>query len=789
MRLSVRTKILAIAGVIVAFMAALGGLSVMNLGSVDKLGASMYADRAVPLRQLGTAATEMMNIRRAITSELAYMGDATKQAAAKADVAKSETIIKTNIDAYAATFLLDSEKVSLKAFQDNYKLYTDGYAAIDPVLTGTDRDLAATKIAELAPTGVKVMADLESLSTINADEALRLEGQIGDAFDSGLWITIGFLLAAVIVGMALAFWIARGISRGVAATARAADAISRGDLDQVIDVRSKDEIGALANSMRNMIGYLRETADAAEAIAANDLSVEVSPKSDRDVLGNAMVAMTNNLRGTVEQLKEAAESVARTSGQLNSAASQAGAATQQIAQTIGQVASGAADQAQAASATSQAMSSLSGMIAEVSSTASQVGGQVEASAGTIDSLTAAIRDASVASESVSTATEGAGSAAAEGQVAVRRTVAGMGRIKGAVEQAAGKVTEIAAKSEQIGAIVETIDDIAEQTNLLALNAAIEAARAGEMGKGFAVVADEVRKLAERSGRATKEIAGLIGEVQGVISAAVAAMKDGAAEVETGTGLADEAGNSLDAIAGSVTQVMASVDLITSAVSQMGRHADGVVAAMDSIAALADRNATAAMSMQGSSDDVVRSVESIAAVSEENSAATEQVSAATQEMSAQSEEVVASAGELAEMASSLDVLVAGFRLSASADDGSQFEAFKSAHAKWVDRLHRIATGAEHMKEAEVPGPADCAFGKWYAGQGRRFASFAEYGAIELPHARFHQTLKAVVGAKVRADDKAVQAGVRDAERISHEVIGGIEALARVATGQGRGQRAA
>jgi methyl-accepting chemotaxis protein len=789
MRLSVRTKILAIAGVTITFMAALGGLSIMNLGSVDSLGSSMYADRAVPLRQLGTAATEMMGIRRAITAELAYMGDATKQATAKADVAKSEAVVKTNIDAYAATFLLDSEKVSLKAFQDDYKAYVDGYAALDPILTGTDRAAAAAGIANLAPTGVKVMADLETLSTINADEAKRLQGQIGDAFTSGLWITIGFLLAAVMVGMALAFWIARGISRGVAVTARAADAISQGDLAQVIDVRSKDEIGALANSMRNMIGYLRETADAAEAIAANDLSVEVSPKSDRDVLGNAMVAMTNNLRGTVEQLKEAAESVARTSGQLNSAASQAGAATQQIAQTIGQVASGAADQAQAASATSQAMSSLSGMIAEVSSTASQVGGQVEASAGTIDSLTAAIRDASVASESVSTATEGAGSAAAEGQIAVRRTVAGMGRIKGAVEQAAGKVTEIAAKSEQIGAIVETIDDIAEQTNLLALNAAIEAARAGEMGKGFAVVADEVRKLAERSGRATKEIAGLIGEVQGVISAAVAAMKDGAAEVETGTGLADEAGSSLDAIAGSVTQVMASVDLITSAVQQMGRHADGVVAAMDSIAALADRNATAAMSMQGSSDDVVRSVESIAAVSEENSAATEQVSAATQEMSAQAEEVVASAGELAEMASSLDVLVAGFRLSASADDGSQFDAFKSAHAKWVDRLRRIAAGAEHMKEAEVPGPTECAFGKWYSGQGRRYASFAEYGAIELPHARFHQTLRTVVGATVRADDKAVQAGLRDAERISHEVIGGIEALARVAAGQGRGQRAA
>jgi methyl-accepting chemotaxis protein len=92
----------------------------------------------------------------------------------------------------------------------------------------------------------------------------------------------------------------------------------------------------------------------------------------------------------------------------------------------------------------------------------------------------------------------------------------------------------------------------------------------------------VRKLAERTTKATKEIADMIKQIQKDTKEAVGAMKVGKDEVEKGKVLAEKAGKSLvqiiekaDNVMNIITQVAAASEEQSSAAEQISKSIEGI----------------------------------------------------------------------------------------------------------------------------------------------------------------------------------------------------------------------
>lgn len=304
-----------------------------------------------------------------------------------------------------------------------------------------------------------------------------------------------------------------------------------------------------------------EAAELVSQIAAGDLTTQI-----RDSLPNSMLAAVANmqlqLRQTLSEVVGAANTVKTQADELDQAALEALEATER--------------QAHSSTASAASIEQMTVSLKQVASVVDLTEQNSQKTADLSDQGARLVQDAAT-------------------EIAV---------VAETVEQSASKIGELQQRSKEIAGIANVIKSIAEQTNLLALNAAIEAARAGESGRGFAVVADEVRQLAERTSKATTEIAGMIQLVQDDTQLAVASMETAAPRVAEGLSRANDAASMLQQIRSqamdslnNVRDVARSTNEQSMAVTELAKHIEQIASMSRDNAVVMQQNRGAVAALQ------------------------------------------------------------------------------------------------------------------------------------------------------------------------------------------------
>ncbi len=611
--LSIRARLLASFGLVVALLLAVGLVAISKLGSLDGK-VNQLATSVVPATDIvGQASAAMNKFRK---DELHYILSTPAQRAGAAgvsgDLAGDLQTMAGLLDGYRKNGLVTdaTDTRLLNNFRSAFATYVAKTTAFrklaDKGQTAAAGAVVGSGPGDHAYDGLKAAdAAWEQYKQTIAKRTATLSGS---TYSAGRSLILILLIIAVLVAVGVALAISRRLSRGISAVGRAAKKIARGEIDQRVDVTSSDELGEMAADFNAMTDYLKETAQVAETIASGDLTVEVQPRSEHDALGNALADMTHGLRALVGSINQATGTMNSSTRRIASSSEDAGRSVNEVTTAIIDVAHG--NERQAAS------------IDEARRVAEQVAAAAESGAEIAQRTAEAVENARLM--------------ASGGADAVTRAAEAMDAVRESSQAATDAISQLGEKSDQIGGITRTITAIAEQTNLLALNAAIEAARAGEQGKGFAVVAEEVRKLAEESQHAAATISALINEIQSETAATVSVVEAGKERSTQSTVVVEEAREAFLALGQSVSDMSGRVEEITAVVGEI---------------------ATGAQSVH-------ENISVVAAIAEESSAAAEEVSASAQETSASTQMFAASASELAQSADGLAELVGRFRLAAA-----------------------------------------------------------------------------------------------------------------------------
>ncbi len=152
------------------------------------------------------------------------------------------------------------------------------------------------------PLSDQILARLSDIAEAKKQEREQTQAQLLDSFNNLMNITSILGLVLIFVGFLVSWWTRRQIVRPIKYINSVFVKLGTGELPEDRKFPfSRDEIGEMAESADRLVFSLKETSRFAENIGKGNYQASYTPLSEKDVLGNALIEMRDNLAAVAEE--------------------------------------------------------------------------------------------------------------------------------------------------------------------------------------------------------------------------------------------------------------------------------------------------------------------------------------------------------------------------------------------------------------------------------------------------------------------------------------------------------
>jgi methyl-accepting chemotaxis protein len=285
--MKIGTRLIGAFLVVGAITAVVGYMGIRSMGKIAELAASSYANETLGIAYLKQANVEIIDSARA-EKNLLLASSPEEREKYKSAIDNFKAKVNENLEKARPLVHTDEGKELLAKFDQAWnerqeiQMQVVSLAEKDQLQKKRPSiDLSMGLGREKADAVEGVLNQLTTVKENNAKEAAQTSDQ---TYQSSRTFMLVLVIGGIITGLGLGLFISRSVSKPLGDMAEKAKHISLGDVNQIIDYRSGDEVGSLAESFRELVSYIQGVSEALEMVAAGDLSAKLEPKSERDVL-------------------------------------------------------------------------------------------------------------------------------------------------------------------------------------------------------------------------------------------------------------------------------------------------------------------------------------------------------------------------------------------------------------------------------------------------------------------------------------------------------------------------